>query len=279
LFKIDYFPPSKALSPFVSMFYRFETDGHDPGDFERADIPHYRFHFGAGAEIKFGNGHTDVLRGHCVIGPRNRGSFVKALGPGVFFGFGILPAGWAAIVKKSAMNWVEQLASHEEVVGPLAHSLDEGLHADMTVEDFANRISPKLEAVCLNIMDVPLSFLNAVEQWLRSTLDPDIEELVKATGFSARKIDRLIRDIYGASPALFIRKSRALRVANRIAHGEGDWQDYVVDSYYDQSHCIKEIKYFTGITPAAIRDGQNTMNITQFQRRRTLASDNAPSNS
>ncbi len=255
------------------MFYRFETDGKDPGDFERADIPHYRFHFGAGAEIHFGNGHVDTLRGHCVIGPRNRGSFVQALGPGVFFGFGILPAGWTALVKKSAMNWVEQLASHEEVIGPMANSLDEGLYAEMSVEGFASLIDPKLQDMCMNTRDVPISFLNAVDQWLSSTLDPNIEDLVEKTGYSARKIDRLIRDIYGASPALFIRKSRALRVANRIAHGEGDWQDYVIDSYYDQSHCIKEVKYFTGLTPAAIRDGRNTMNETQFKRRRLLVAD------
>ena len=52
---------------------------------------------------------------------------------------------------------------------------------------------------------------------------------------------------------MLARKYRALKTAVRIANGDGVWQDYVGDTYYDQSHCIREIKAFTGVTPEAIR--------------------------
>jgi AraC-like DNA-binding protein len=99
----------------------------------------------------------------------------------------------------------------------------------------------------------PFRLIRAVDAWLEASMDPDIGDLAEKTGLSAAQLQRQLKATYGASPKLLARKYRALKTAVRIANGGGVWQDYVGDTYYDQSHCIREIKAFTGVTPEAIR--------------------------
>ena len=275
MYKIEFAVPSGPLTQFVSMFYRFETDGADNGDHERADISHCRFHFGSQAFVRFGDGREVLQHESALIGVRNRASYIYSVGEGWMFGLGLMPAGWFALTGESATSIVEKSVPAETYLNDLVPTLRNAIANLKTLNDMAAAAQNILEPLCVQAENVPHWFIKAVDTWLATSLDPEFEDLVAVTGLSSRKAEKLIRDIYGASPKLFIRKCRALRVANRIAHGEGDWQDYVGDAFYDQSHCIKEIKYFTGITPAAIRDSRTSMTQIQFQRRRELAAEKA----
>jgi AraC-like DNA-binding protein len=271
LFKIDFAAPTGSLSEFVSMFYRLETEGALPFGPERADIPHVRIHFGADCEMRFGNGDLATLNGTTLIGTRNIASEIRSDGPSVFFGFGLMPAGWATLIKASAHQYAEKVAPVDVLPAAISSALSNAIFVDDDAAGQASAAEAVLAPVFHNASNVPVWFFHAVDKWLADTLMPEFDNLVAATGLSRTATERMLRDHYGAPPNLFIRRSRALRVANRIAHGEGDWQDYVGDAFYDQSHCIREIKYFTGQTPATIRNDRATMALTQFMRRRRLA--------
>ena len=45
--------------------------------------------------------------------------------------------------------------------------------------------------------------------------------------------------------------SRALRTAIAITHKDAELDDILAEGYFDQSHLIREMKHFTGMTPAA----------------------------
>jgi AraC-like DNA-binding protein len=111
-----------------------------------------------------------------------------------------------------------------------------------------------------------LWFIRATEAWLESSLVPEITELETATGLSRRQIERLAKQYFGGPPKFMIRKYRALRAANAIAQGKGDWQDYMDGTFYDQSHFIREIKEFTGMTPSAIRGSASPLSALTFAR-------------
>jgi AraC-like DNA-binding protein len=275
LINIEFVVPSGPLTQFVSMFYRFETDGADNGDHERADIAHCRFHFDSKAFVRFGDGREVLQPQSSVIGVRNRASYIYSIGAGWMFGFGLMPAGWLALTGKSSATAAENVHAAESLLGDIAPDIRSAVSGLTNLDDMAAAAAAILEPVCVQAADIPHWFVKAVDAWLASGLQSEFEDLVTVTGLSHRKTETLVRDLYGASPKLFIRKCRALRVANRIAHGEGDWQDYVGDAFYDQSHCIREIKYFTGITPAAIRDARTSMTHIQFQRRRELTAEKA----
>jgi AraC-like DNA-binding protein len=275
LYTIEYAVPKGALTQFVSMFYRFETDGADNGDFERADIAHCRIQFGGTSYLRFGDNEAKAYAPETLIGVRNRASYVYSVGPGWMFGFGLLPAGWCALTGMSAASITDSVVPADQFMGGIARDVRAAVGSLTNLKDMAKAAQAALEPVCVRAEDIPHWFIRAVDHWLTSSLQPEFEDLVAATGLSQTKAETMLREVYGASPKLFIRKCRALRVANRIAHGEGDWQDYVGDAFYDQSHCIKEIKHFTGVTPAMIRDARTSMTHTQFKRRRELAADQA----
>jgi methylphosphotriester-DNA--protein-cysteine methyltransferase len=108
-----------------------------------------------------------------------------------------------------------------------------------------------------------------VDEWLEAHLNPQVDDLVAATRLSRRQVERLCKRLYGAPPKLLARKYRALRAAVVLAKGEACTAELVEQGFYDQSHCIREIKRFTGITPTRITSDLNeltrlTMKRTEF---------------
>jgi AraC-like DNA-binding protein len=272
---VKFAPATGILSEYISLFYRLETDGEPSELIERADIPHYRANFGGDGTVRFGSQGPKHLTGHYVIGARNQYSVVEGSNAGHVFGFGLLPAGWAAFTKMSAQKCSEDVLPAAAVMPALADALTMNLSAN---DDFAAMIEKAihvLEPAALASSNIPFWFFKSVAEWLDSAAMPDLDDLISATGLSKNRTEHLIKHHYGASPSLFIRKCRALRIANRIAHGEGQWQDYIGDTYCDQSHCIREVKRFTGYTPAQLRSSSKPHKDTIFQRRRALLSDAA----
>ena len=93
---------------------------------------------------------------------------------------------------------------------------------------------------------------------------PVIERLATVTGLSRRQVERRCNALYGAPPKLLARKVRALRAA--VAMAAGDTSD--VEGFYDQSHLIREVKHFTGLTPKRMRDEPGALaHLTITQRR------------
>ena len=98
-----------------------------------------------------------------------------------------------------------------------------------------------------------LAFVRQVDSWLASCDSPEIGELVATTGLSRRQVERKCNALYGAPPKLLARKYRALRAAVALASGASSTDDVVDRGFYDQSHMIREIKQFTGLTPRQIK--------------------------
>ena len=134
------------------------------------------------------------------------------------------------------------------------------------IEDMAALMTVRSERFSGEMAKVPHWFIRAVDRWLEASLSPDIKDLEAATNLSRRQIERLTRQMYGSPPKLLVRKYRALRTANLIARGEGEWQDFIDQGFYDQSHCIREMKEFIGITPSAIRDHASRLTTRTFDR-------------
>jgi methylphosphotriester-DNA--protein-cysteine methyltransferase len=68
-----------------------------------------------------------------------------------------------------------------------------------------------------------------------------------------RQLERMAKRYYGLPPKTLARKYRALRAASALARGEDLDDAGLGDSFYDQSHLIREVKRFAGLTPKQIR--------------------------
>ncbi|MEO9131607.1 MAG: helix-turn-helix domain-containing protein, partial [Sphingomonas sp.] len=103
-------------------------------------------------------------------------------------------------------------------------------------------------------------FVGQVNAWLADATAPDINDLVALTGLSLRQVQRGCKRYFGSPPKVLARKYRALRAAVAITHGDPDLDDLLVNGFYDQSHVIREIKYFTGMTPRVFAEQPTELN-------------------
>ncbi len=116
----------------------------------------------------------------------------------------------------------------------------------------------------------PFEFISIVDDWLLSNTDPDIEALAKSTGLSSRQLERTTKRYYGMPPKKLARKYRALRAAQGLAHGDSLDDMGLGLAFYDQSHLIREIKAFTGLTPSQLKAGQSPLTQATMDGRRAL---------
>lgn len=267
LLDLKYAAPSPALAGYISAFYLFETDEDRLEEIERADFAQLRFVLKGSGQMVFNATDIREIDPASIVGPRMKASRVRIQGPASTFGMGLLPAGWMVLTRQPAHAFVDGtfnahgLASGD--IDGLQKAIAEAASFDAMVcasEQFFNKLLTTAETP-------PFRLIQAVDDWLEESIAPDVNTLSEKTGMSPAQLQRQLKAIYGASPKHLARKYRALKTAVLIANGEGVWQDYVGEAYYDQSHCIREIKEFTGVTPAAIRQAPRLTKAT-FERRK-----------
>jgi AraC-like DNA-binding protein len=265
--KLDYAPPPPELAEYIAAFYLFESDDGTLDDIERADLGQFRLILSGQAKVVFADGREAPYFDKTLVGPRNCATRVVASGtPMRMFGFGLNPAGWAVMSGMHADKGADQVHSAVELSGmPFALYMSE-IAACETLSQMVEITLNKSDGFFATRKQPAFWFIRAVDAWLESSMVPQITDLETATGLSRRQIERLAKQYFGGPPKFLIRKYRALRAANAIAHGKGDWQDYVDGTFYDQSHFIREIKEFTGMTPGAIRNSASPLSTLTFAR-------------
>lgn len=267
-----YAAPAPSLSQFIAFFYEFQSLTNVFDDVDRADYGHIRFILkGRGGQYTFIDGHTQSMPEVHIVGPTTGCVRIRGEGGLHVFGIRLTPAGWGIIMPMAASAAVNRVYDASELFGALFAQTMKDLAEAATMEDrlaAGNRLIERLNPY-KNV--AILDFTARVDQWLATSLSADINALVALAGISRRQVERNCNRYYGASPKLLARIHRASRITAKLANGEADVKDLVEHGYYDQSHLIRELKYFTGLTPTTIREKLPTL--TKLTLRRAMYDD------
>jgi len=256
---LDYAAPDADLREYLSVFYDFKFHGSYFEDMERADFAQIRFLLAGKGAYRFADGHEQDSPAIAIVGPTTGNTRVRLHGPGALFGVGLLPAGWGAMMGFEASTLVNRAIDATHLFGPALYAVIEQLRAATTLEEKVVIGNAMVRGLAEGITDAPLAFTRVVDAWLADSLSPDVTELVAAVGLSRRQVERQCKRLYGAPPKMLARKYRALRAAITLARGESNMDDLIGESFYDQSHFIREIKQFTGVTPKKFHDELPTL--------------------
>jgi AraC-like DNA-binding protein len=275
--RLDYAVPGPELAEYISLFYLFEADVPFLEETERADRAQIRFRLNAlGAEYRFPDGSVQEARGIHIIGPTTGAVQVRAEGPVRVFGAGITPCGWSALIGASASTMVNRVFRADELFGSAFDGAIERLAAQSCLAEMMP-IATALIGGRLDRRDLgELAFVRAVDAWLAATDSPDLDDLVAETGLSRRQVERKCNALYGAPPKLLARKYRALRAAVALASGEASLDAVIDRGFYDQSHLIREVKQFTGLTPRQIKADPPLLSRLTIAHRHALGGQVAP---
>lgn len=257
---LEYAAPEADLRDYVSVFYDFRADIPLFQDEERADLAQFRFLLSPGSgEYHFADGTSQATAAIQILGPTTGVTRVRVQGPVDVFGAGLLPAGWAALMGTDASAMVNRMIDATAIFGRSLAVYADRLRAAATLCDRAVIGNEMVHALVADAAETPGGFTRMVDRWLASAASPDIDCLVAQSGLSRRQIERLCKRFYGVPPKLLARKYRALRAAVAMARGEAELGDVLDRGFYDQSHFIREVKQFTGITPKKFAEDLPTL--------------------
>jgi AraC-like DNA-binding protein len=272
--EVQYEAPDGRLADLISSFYRLDYRGNDFSELERADRAQFRFQLGGQGEYHFASGEISPTYPVTVIGPTTAPVTATAQTSLSIFGWGMNPAGWAALMGSAAADYVDRAFDARLIFGDWIMQVREEL---ITAADFADQIELgciAAESVFRYKATAPFEFTRKVDSWLAN--DNDVDALAVATGLSQRQLERMTKRHYGMPPKKLARKYRALKAAQLLAHGDSLDDAGLGLAFYDQSHLIREIKQFTGLTPSQLRQGQSELTRRTMDGRRALGGKVSP---
>lgn len=251
-FEVRYFLPDPDLAEKVSSFYAAYINMPRFDEYERADRPQFRIMPQPDGEYIFADGHRFATTRATIIGPTSGPVRAVCAGPTVVYGFGMLPAGWAALMGDDGEKLTDRAVDAAEMFGSWIDDAIDALVGAGPVEQkmvVANNI---VREIMKQDDTAPLWFIRTVDQWLTGSASPQVADLVAQTGMSIRSVERMTKYYYGLPPRMLARKYRALRAASALARGEDIESALHGEAFYDQSHLIREVKRFAGATPGRL---------------------------
>jgi len=251
---LSYFVPPPDLTRYFGAMYLFTADRPKVADHTRADFAQIRFMLAGEGSYQFTDGRQVATPEACLLGPTSMATHFDVAGPMQVVGVTVLPLGWAALRAGEASVMADDACDMATRFGPQWRDMLDMLRAVedpiKATEAFWTFLRTQLDPVS----DAEIRFVDETDRWLADEQSPRVEVLQEATGLSARQVARLCNRLYGAPPKYLARKYRALRCAQVLAREELDWSEVSGDAFYDQSHFIRELKHFTGLTPTELRE-------------------------
>ncbi|VAV95097.1 hypothetical protein MNBD_ALPHA04-884 [hydrothermal vent metagenome] len=256
---LRYFAPAEDVRDLVSVYYLCEVEEASFVDDERAAIAQMRFLLEGSAEISFADGSSFRREGAVLIGPSTGAMHFTLRGPFRMFGIGMLPAGWAASTKKSAADFADKAVPAVEVYGPEIEKNLAVLKDCDNVEEMIAWADKIFRALKPRLKPEIAEFTKMVDEWLSSEASPPVSALMDQSSHSSRQVLRMVNKLYGMPPKYLARKYRALRAARAYAEHNEEELLALEEAFYDQSHMIREIKFFAGTTPTKLRVAEGEM--------------------
>lgn len=276
MLNVQYEAPDGRLAGLISSFYKLDYEGNDFAELERADRAQLRFQLVGNGEYHFACGEVAPTYPVTVIGPTTAPITATAQTSLSVFGWGMTSPGWTALMGSEAENYIDRAFDARRIFGNWIMQVRDEIIA-------AGEFAEQIELGCIAAESVfrfknsaPFEFTAKVDNWLASDADPDVELLAASTGLSQRQLERMTKRHYGMPPKKLARKYRALKAAQLLAHGDSLDDAGLGLAFYDQSHLIREVKQFTGLTPGQLRDGQSELTRMTMDGRRSLGGKVSP---
>lgn len=263
---LDYAAPPQDLREHLSVFYEFRADVPVFEDTDKADFAQFRFLLEGSGTYRFVDGHEQRAPAIQIVGATTGPTHVRVEGPIHMFGVGVLPAGWPALLDFEASLLVNRVIDATELFGDALTGVSDALRAASTIEEKVEIGSALARTLMSRGNSAAFDFTRLVDDWLESSPTPDIDDLAKATGLSRRQLERRCNAYYGSPPKQLARKYRALKATIALARGDAEAATLLAEGFYDQSHFIREIKAFTGVTPKTIIEDLPTLAALTLKR-------------
>jgi AraC-like DNA-binding protein len=186
-----------------------------------------------------------------VIGPLSRHYRLRVQGPAVGWVLGLQPLGWAQLVGSPASEWADRSAPLAQIFGPTAPAAFDAVRQAPTDRQKVEL----LDAFFLELLarrPEPPALLFRAHAALQDPLVSTAEVFAERLELSPRQATRISNQFFGFPPKLLLRRQRFLRtLATLNEHLDEAWGPLIDPNYCDQSHFVRDFRFFMGSSPSA----------------------------
>jgi AraC-like DNA-binding protein len=205
-----------------------------------------------------------------ICGPTSRAYELAGVPATRAVGICLLPLGWAHFVGQPAHRFADRVEPLDAVLAAddaecLLRALREAAD-DEALRAILDGFFLHLHAA----RPIPPPHLIAAHALLQNPEVATAEQVATRLGLSSRHVARLSLDMFGFTPKLLLRRQRFLRtLATMRGRRHESWATVLDDSYYDQSHFVRDCHRFLGMSPSTFFARQRAFfdQITGVRRR------------
>lgn len=223
------------------------------------------FHYGSPFYKIARNGDTDFIKEKSLIlGQLQDYVLFKSTGPVGFIGVKFKANGFQRLVRPSLHEFTDKAVDIKDIWGKEAKLLEERI----ANENNNNKRVQLIELFLLKHLHQHTDpFMNhCVNLMIKQEGNLKVKELSKHLNISSRQLERKFMASIGISPNNFSRINRVQKAL--ISMEKRDYASLTQlgyqHGYYDQSHFIKEIDKFVGLTPGDIQIIESCYSKTAF---------------
>jgi len=258
-FTLEYYDPPKALERYVLTTFHFtcaepEHLSRQPGaSGQLVLMPDGSGEADLGDRVAPFEGPAFLFSGFSVAVP-----FLMK-GPWHVMGASLSPSGWAALTGVSASDHIDDVHPAKGMLGLEFDAFAVDVNARYRSGELSGRQG--CDALCdwiaANLKTISSSHAALIDQtleWLGGSLNPDLDDLFRHMSYSRRQTERLVERYFGVPPAALARKYRAVRASALLAQPElpSAVRAKIDAAFHDAPHMIKEIRRYSGHTPARL---------------------------
>ena len=248
---VQIIPPGEALRPYLTAYYTLEIESETPvSDFLIPEWANLRLIHRGSFDVGAGPDDCVPITIPVATGPTTKPIYIRAT-KATAFGIGVLPLGWVRFGWRNARTFADRYPPLAELLGPDGDKFAADIAAAETIDAQA-AIADQYFAALLNRHDDSNESREVAA--LHTLLnDPDtltVESIAAAMSMSHARLARLCNRAFGFPPKLLLRRQRFLRmlaILNFRPYEE--WRDFLDPLYVDQSHFIRDFRYFLRMSP------------------------------
>jgi methylphosphotriester-DNA--protein-cysteine methyltransferase len=243
--------PSAALRGYISSIYVFDIDAPQPVD--DLSVPEW-----GNIRLIHAGGYDAVTSG----ADPERFDYAMLQGPNCkavrfrvqhcrMVGIGMLPAGFAQLWDMNVAAFAESAAPLTSLMGSRAAELIDLMVTASDVDQQIAIVDAHLTALIQSArLNPAIGDINRVQALLNDPAIFEAEQLAEAARMNPVALTRFCKRRFGFPPKLLLRRQRFLRMLEAM-HGRpyAEWPDFLDPHYTDQSHMIRDFRYFMGMSP------------------------------
>jgi AraC-like DNA-binding protein len=266
LVQLEHFPAPADLQPYVTTLILLRCEGEQFRDTLPAAVGYLSVMLHGAGALHFADGRIVQSYPETLLAPTNAAVGLEGTDGLVLFAAALSPLGWAALTGLDAGRHRDRADDATALLGSAMHEVGEQMRLDWArgiasgpalAAELGGFIAPLLRP--LNPRHVKL--VMTVSDWLSASIDPKLVDLERNASYSPRQLERLVVRYFGCGPKLLARKYRALRVLALLQSPETgpERAAELLNLFYDQSHMIREVRHFAGLTPGDYLEAEGSL--------------------